>query len=744
MPHGTVPRFAAHTSVHADRGSLAIGHAEHVTHHAASPPAVSWPHQVGVPPRQADCFQDRVEAGKLEHVLEGGGTAALCQVLTGMGGVGKTQLAAHHARRALRGGEVELLVWVTATAREAVVDAYARAAVEILRAAPDRPEEAARSFLAWLESRAALEGRRWLVVLDDVSDLAHLHELWPPASPVGRTLVTTRRRDAALTRRGRLVPVGLFSEAESVAYLTASLAAHGRWEPGKELAALAAELGHLPLALSQAAAYLVDAGLDCAAYRCLLIDRTRDLAGLLPDDSGLPDDQRFAVSAAWSLSVEQADRLTPVGLARSMLRLAALLDPNGIPAVVLTGKPALAYLARHRAAAVAASGGRLSRRQCGRVSARDAHGALRVLHRLSLIDHTPGTPHQAVRVHQLVQRTTRDALNPRQRDALARVAADTVYAAWPGVEHDTALAQSLRANAEALTHHTEDALYRPDPHPVLLQPGFSLEGSGQITAAADYFRRLAESVHRRFGPDHTNTLTAQLNLARCRMRAGDPAGAETILAEVLTGMERALGPDHTHTFATREYLANCRGKAGDPAGAAAALTELLTDMRRVLGPQHSEMFTVRSNLANWREKAGDPAGAAAVLTELLTETEQVLGPDHPNVLSVRGNLANCRGKAGDPAGAAAALTELLTETERALGRSHPNTFVSRSNLANWRGRAGDPAGAAAALTELLTETERVLEPGHPMVLAARRDLAHWQSEAGKAATPETPAPEPDR
>lgn len=41
------------------------------------------------------------------------------------------------------------------------------------------------------------ESCRWLIVLDDVTDPADLNGLWPPASPHGRILVTTRRRDAA-------------------------------------------------------------------------------------------------------------------------------------------------------------------------------------------------------------------------------------------------------------------------------------------------------------------------------------------------------------------------------------------------------------------------------------------------------------------------------------------------------------------------------------------------------------------
>jgi hypothetical protein len=61
-------------------------------------PTALWPRRVGVVPRLADCFQRRVLADELLQAVEGGGTAVLTgttattptQLLSGMGGVGKT------------------------------------------------------------------------------------------------------------------------------------------------------------------------------------------------------------------------------------------------------------------------------------------------------------------------------------------------------------------------------------------------------------------------------------------------------------------------------------------------------------------------------------------------------------------------------------------------------------------------------------------------------------------------------
>ncbi|MBF6049195.1 hypothetical protein GO001_29040 [Streptomyces sp. NRRL B-1677] len=174
--------------------------------------------------------------------------------------------------------------------------------------------------------------------------------------------------------------------------------------------------------------------------------------------------------------------------------------------------------------------------------------ALRALHKLSLIAHTPGALNQTVRVHQLVQRATRDTLASGQHHQLARTAADAVLIAWPAIERDSELAQALRANTTALTTCAEDAPYRPDTHVVLYHSGSSLGEAGQVTAATRYFQHLAATSSRNLSPHHPNTLTARDYLTHWRGRTGDAAGAATAFAELLADQLRVLGhaPLHPH------------------------------------------------------------------------------------------------------------------------------------------------------------------------------------------------------
>ncbi|WP_405968813.1 tetratricopeptide repeat protein (plasmid) [Streptomyces sp. NBC_00015] len=711
---------------------------DHNTIHAGPQP-VGLPHLVGAVPRQASSFQHRAAELALSEKATDDEAPAFCQILIGGGGVGKTQIAARRARQVWAQEQIDLLLWVSAGSRDAIVSAYAQAGSDVTGADQSDPERAASAFLAWLHNPE----RRWLVVLDDLTDPADVQGIWPPEQPGGQVLVTTRRHDAALKGNGRrCIDVGLFTADEAAAYLTSALQPYDRQDRPEDIRALACDLGHLPLALSQAAAYLIDAALPIdrpdgiarggdgrLPYRKLLADRARSLADVVPEVGSLPDDQTRTLNAAWSLSIERADRFRPVGLARPMLQLVAMLDSNGIPISVLTSAPALTYLAdpgglRRWLRGLGWKG--------GTAVAEDAAGALRALHRLSLIDHTTANPHQAVRVHQLIQRSVREALSARQLDRAVRTAAEALLDVWPETESDAQFTRALRASVAGLDTKAGPIVWRLRKHPVLFRASDSLGESGLVASAVTNYDRLRATAHEHLGPDHPHTLVARNNLARWRGEGGDLAGALTGFSELLTDRVRVLGPDHPHTLSTRHNVATLAGMTGDASGAAIVSAELLADELRVLGPDHPHTLTTRGNLAEFQAQAGDVAGALTAYSELLADRLRVLGPDHRDTLRTRENHATWLGMGGDVAGAVTAFAELVADRNRILGPDHPDALGARNNLARWRGETGDADGAVAATAELLADQLRVLGPDHPHTLTTRNNLASWRGKAGDA------------
>ncbi|QQQ80199.1 hypothetical protein IOD16_18520 [Saccharothrix sp. 6-C] len=133
---------------------------------------VSWPVRVGLPPALADHYQPREVEQRLAEVLTSDREAARHPsgvVLCGLGGVGKSQLAARTAWSVWRDDAVDLIGWVDAGGRSAIIAGYRDIAARVLRdevLADGTVEEVAAAALSWL----ATTDRRWLLVLDDVAD----------------------------------------------------------------------------------------------------------------------------------------------------------------------------------------------------------------------------------------------------------------------------------------------------------------------------------------------------------------------------------------------------------------------------------------------------------------------------------------------------------------------------------------------------------------------------------------------
>lgn len=635
------------------------------------------------------------------------GRAARTHVLTGMGGVGKTQLAAQFVRRLLAHDELDVLVWVTPSDRSAVIAAYAEAGRKLLLAdGSEDTESAATAFANWME----WTDKQWLVVLDDLESPAAASGWWPPSRRQGRTLVTTRRRDGAFRTDERTVlDIDLFTPDEATEYLLQATGSAGG--PRADAAALAEELGFLPLATAQAAAFIRESnGINCATYRQLLSDRRRPLAALLPPEDALPDDHRVTVAAAWAISVDAANAREPRGLAGSVLTVAALLEANIIPDRLFVTEAVMSHLA-------AATG--------SEIKGSAVTEALRNLNRLSLIAYAP--TEGVVRVHALVQRATRDQAGGSDMASAAEAAAEALVAVWPDIERDAGLSQVLRANAASLYANTGDLLISTAVHPVLFRATRSLGDGGQAAEAVRSLGDLLSDCMRVLGPRHADTLTTRNNMAWWRGEAGDVPSAIAEFQELLADRTEILGPYHVNTLATRHNLAVWLEHAGDLDGAITTYEDLLADYLTVLGPEHIDTLNTRSLLALARGRGGDYPGAVVALEELVTDQIRALGEGHPSILNTRSHLALAWAGAGNHRRALEAEEVLLVDQTRVLGPDHPWTLITRFNLALTQWRIGWADRALATLEGLLADEIRVLGPKHIRTMDTSRQLDQWRA-----------------
>src|ERR1700733_7994690 len=294
----------------------------------------------GSVPPLAPVYHARQETGfGLADCLRPGETTLLVPALLGTGGTGKTQLALGFAHTVWSARAVDLLAWVPAGNRSAVIASFARAAADLdlltVDEAAGTADSAAQRFLGWMRKTE----RRWAVVLDGVISPADLDGLWP-LGPAGQVVVTTRLRASELGRGpGTDVTahsVAGFSRREALGYLNARLTSF----PDQRIEALdlAEDLGGLPIALAQAGAVVTAADMTCRDYRVSYAQRIGTITDTVID--GCPQ----SLLATWSLAVEHAHELPPAGLSWPALVFASALDTSGIPGAVLTSPAACAYI----------------------------------------------------------------------------------------------------------------------------------------------------------------------------------------------------------------------------------------------------------------------------------------------------------------------------------------------------------------------------------------------------------------
>lgn len=587
-----------------------------------------------LPPRNPDFAGREEQLRSLRDSLVEGGTAALTQAITGLGGVGKTQLAIEYVHR--HRDDYEVIWWVRSEEPAQIAEDFGALARAL--DLPEKGEQDQRVVIQavrrWLESNDG-----WLLVFDNAPNIEGLKE-YRPGGGRGHVIITSRDPDWAGVAKP--LPVEVWAPEESLEFLGKRL---GRTD--EAAGELAEELGHLPLALAQAAAYIEASGISLEDYLKLYRERREGLWG----DQPPPHDYRHTVTTTWDVAMKSLGQEEPA--AAELLNLLAFLAPDDIPRDLLA-KAIDDPLVLNRAIA-----------------------ALRHYSFISADD-------DALSLHRLVQAVTRDRLSEQERSKWAAGAVRLLNTAFPFTEDDPATWEKsgrLLPHAFAAAEHAAGAGVRADDAGALLnKAGMYLNLRARYADAKAAGERALAIAERALGPHDRRVGLCSITVGEALRYMGDLATAKKHFKRALAIFEEVYGEEHSLVAVALNDLGMVHQDQGDLEGAKERLERALRIDENAYGPEHPRVAVRVSNLGIALYKIRELEGAKKHFERALAIGEKEYGPEHPSVGIALTNLGSVLREMGDLGGAKDRFERALAIFVKFLGEEHPHTKVVRGKL----------------------------------------------------------------
>jgi tetratricopeptide (TPR) repeat protein len=591
-----------------------------------------------------------MELMQVAKALKRGTTSAIVAA-TGMGGIGKTQLASEFVHRygCYFAGGVFWMSFAEADGIEIEIAACGLALDIPHFGELDFPAQVARVRQLWQEDIPRL------LIFDNCEDEDLLRK-YRPTSGGSRVLLTSRRYiwDSS---------IGLYEQRLDQLPREQSIALLRRFRPDLpvnnfELDALAAALGDLPLALQVAGNYLkrYQSVISPAQYLDKL--RSAPLQGFaLRALKTTPTGHELDLGHTLFVSYERLEPYESIdSLALALLAHAAFFAP-GEPIPHDLVFQCLASLLPEEEPQLAFEDALIRLEELGLIEVKA--GEYIRIHRLIIafvLQINTNLAFQSV-VEQNIIKQSYHIIRKGYPNAIQPLLAHLRYAQQASEYRDDVIAGTL-ANALA---RVENMLTN-------------------YSVAKPLYERALIIREKVFGPDHPKTANVMNNLAVLLLKLGDYSSAKPLFERVFAIRKKEFGLFDSRTAHTLNNIASLLKKQGDYDSAKLFYERALAIREQKLG-SHS-LLTARTlvNLANLFYSQAEYEAAKPLYERALAIREQRLEPDHPHIASSLVGLATLLHDQGEYQAALPLYKRALAIREQQLGSEHIDTLTVRTKL----------------------------------------------------------------
>ncbi|KAJ4263536.1 hypothetical protein NW762_006355 [Fusarium torreyae] len=722
--------------------------------------------------------------------------------LVGMGGFGKSQLAIHFAYHIRDISPQTNIYWVYASSKPRFEEAY-RSIAEMhqLPKRNDPDTNVLELVRDWLITE---EAGSWLMILDNADDIKLFYpthvggekaatELenettqaksnqrplaaYLPKRGNGIIFVTSRSMDAAERLTGSqkaILRVPTMDEARGLQLFRNKLC--GPFDRGAAIDLLRA-LDHIPLAITQAAAYINRRAprISVKAYLDTFNKSDKKKGNLLNKDAGdLRRDETVSNSVVitWQVTFEQIRLERPS--AAKLLSFMSFFNPQQIPEFVLNDySKDLVDLGESSCSdsEIDWETGSGSGSESNLESDSDSDNFeddLDLLRGYSLVSVTERR--DTCEMHNLVQFCTRvwiTAMGDETRwklmflHSMSKHFPCDYYDTWPVCQRlfphlEATLEEeppsegwedwmNLLENCATYMSHTGNyqvaadliqkaidisttILGKEHIHTILKTASLAevYTQQGRLKVVEELQVRAVSMLRKLLGEEHNDTQRAMCNLAVIYRHQGLVDRAQQLLEETFETTKKALGEEHADTLVVMQRLVVVYEEQGQLEKAEELQESALAVQKIMFGEENIQTLIGMTNLAVIFRDQGRFKEAEELGSKVLEICRNMLGEEHHFTLTTTENLAMTYLEQGRSNEAEELGTRVADELKRILGEEHPSTLVAMDVQAMiWRsqGRTGD---ALNILRKVTTLRQRVLGEDHPLTKWSIRRLAKWE------------------
>jgi tetratricopeptide (TPR) repeat protein len=533
-----------------------------------------------------------------------------------------------------------------------------------------------------------------------------------PQSPNGSILITSRTQTVAWKLVGNnssIFEVKPMDTDHALALLEKKL---GSDIPRDEALRLIDALDYMPLALSQAAAFINERAprMSISKYVDDINKSDQDRARLLTKDVG--DSRRDgrasnSVLTTWQISFNYIREHAPT--AARLLSLMSMFDRQGIPDSLLINHYADSEFG-----------------EC------DFDDDIHILSSFSLVK--MNVDGREFEMHRLVQFSTKKwlAFYDEEETWKAKYAI-IMGASFPKGDYENwSVCRALLPHAQAIVDSRPRESQPQEAWAVVIHNLASyLCDMGQYNTSKKLSSVALQSRQSILGEEHTDTLNSLVIFGIILEYQGKYDEAEVVHKRVLGIRERTLGLDHVNTQDSMLNLANtyaCQGQLHR----AEEMQMQAMELRKInLGEDHPDTLISMGNLASTYLKQRRWKEAENLDVQVLVARKATLGKDHPNTLVSMSNLAMTYSDQGRWQEAENLGVQVLRGRKAKLGKNHPDTLVSMSNLAITYSDQGRWQEAENLEVQVLKARKAKLGEDHPNTLISMGNLAQTYLGQGR-------------